>query len=240
MKLSVFTKATNESGTFVSCIRLEEPGINDIVSTIEVETHGDIRHTPTNQIVIAELIAIQHVLFHTGYHVTPTLKTVSLATSSGRVKKAIQGKGDADVLPYAAPIALRVESLAIKVNNQQPSWFTPNANTRIRCGRMYSNTHIPAMTPMGELLITATAVNQFAGEEQGSTTGRDLKALIRTLNKRMEPTPITSTARQKKLTKYGQKAMATEHWTSDKNAHVFVVQKSRSHQTLVTCFPKCG
>lgn len=238
MQISIFTSIVpNQYGTYLCNVKISNPGNKDHVSAVYVNTGNELNSLASEK-ELAELISIQHTLFHSNIFEGNTLKNLQICVSSGKVKKALLGRGEPLLNRYASPVRLQVEKLEIKVENQKPDWWISKATKNLQNGPIYTNTHLKSVTHLGDLLITSSAIHRYQ-EKSTHSLGSRFKLLVRELQMNLHRISFPEHILQRKLVKYGHKAKFAEFWSSDKGDHVFVVLNEPTQpKTLVSCYPK--
>lgn len=232
MELFIYTDRTPTQAGFFDCSALlRQSNYQDAIHNFRIDVTA---YETELQRQAAELIAIQHVLFHPCTYDGMTINKIVIAVSSGQVKKALQHRANERLNQLAAPTLYRIEDIGVRVNNSKPSWFSTTRQQTLQSGPIYTNTHFPTVTSIGTVDITSTTIKNYRTHQR--SVGRTYAELIREMQGSITKIDISPKAMKRKLATFGSKARHTINFKTQNGRHVFVLDTKNN--VLITCYAK--
>jgi len=208
---------------------------------VDVEkTGGD---NAADELIIAELCAIQHLLFEKmvldrepaggeGY---------KLVVSKGAIKKLINGKSAKSHLQaYSSFLYNRMNNCSLVVEHKMDLMADEHNTVPViinQCSSKYTGYFNSVSTPaLGEVYITAHAVKQYAERITGGTPKKPWSSLVGRLNNPgLIQVALPNNVMKHKLKKYGD-VDNIENWTHTTSLFNYLVINNNGKRTLVTVY----
>lgn len=205
-----------------------------------VQSCESVDVTGINGAVVAELMAIRHIFLHSGNLETYVRKPHQVVVSKGQVKKSLKGRVQNEIALtlLGAGIHMVFPTLDITVNNKSNEALKPSNPhfDTLQLSPLYISTHIDTTSVLGEIRITATAIEQFTKHAVQDLL-EPFKALKESLSTAMKPMRLPERVWRQKCRKWkDQKAM--EYWTSEDSPLVYVFKRNHNRRVLLTCYRK--
>ncbi len=239
MKIQFFTKPDLYQNHFLVTGRCELDDGSQFTQSILVDISAvPAEATLSPSSTVAELMAMQHFVLHSNWFSHLSGTPMHLICSNGRTKKALQSRTGTFADKLAAPLRLVLDQATFYVDNQDPGWESQTSHAKISYSSLYTNTHISAQCSLGNVRLTATAIESFKSQSLDPVTA-PLKQLIRTLQRPLSPTRLPRRVQAKKARKYPDSNRNMEYLSAESLPWIFVFKTcSATSKTLVTCYRK--
>lgn len=188
--------------------------------------------------IIAELVAMQHALSVLGYSGNLTQHGIGLALtfSYGAIRKlARKDSAFAHLSPYAQFICTRYQAAEIKIENRLPAWATDELVTNV-----YELDSKPGFETVsgeqGTFVVTAHTVERVAERNISSSLAKSFQVISNHFaSEHLVPMIWDKDALKRCRAKYGKTSRLMYH-TMSRTMYVVVTDRHHPHPVIVTAY----
>lgn len=243
MKIEFYTQCNADAGYQTDVRFTHDDGE---FKTLRLNINLDSANCPlkldTGGEIIAELMAIRHVLLNDGMLDAYLWTSINLTCSSGVVKKALQNRASSRVANLMAKaVYWALPQVKITVNNREPRWVNEHCvNTqRIQYSELYLSTHIQTASSIGDIKITDHALERFI-QYSRTDLAAPFRELRQSISGSLQRIRIPQRVWANKCRRWKGKQANTEYWSEEQSplVYVFFRHPVTNVKTLMTCYRK--